>query len=731
MESTTNQNGQNATQGQQNPPVYVDERRKRISQVDEQFGAAYKAILAAKPKIEELTLQVNTDKNLEPAAAKQLEDEIRALKAASKARFEDLLKIIQGNSENIRSLIEEGDFYVEFPYRHLDTNQRKAIHNLLKTHFSSFLLERGVQCFTLDKNYDDDDWEDIQDEEDDQDGWDDLDNANPKQKKKNVYKDYPDPVEQIWLKEFDPKTKQLKLWIKRPFCFNNALTEYRIKLIHSKKGSAGTQNGSQGQKPKTSKQRKKPVETTTQSDPSSGKEYQADEIHVNYVFERKSQILLEIKAVNKEGSPPVYKPFWILPPQAPTPLQTLQMIGAIQTNQIDENLVSEEIQQRYYQEGEFNQQGQQAEGAGNTSPQKITELVEVSPKFLGGAAAEALKIISLATRETTIAILNNWQLVQWGMSLVNNDETGEDEMGATSIFTPYANPVLPTLFSRIAVGENFCAAVSCLGDIYTWGLNQYGQLGHRDRVPRSKPHKIEVLAESNVKFRDVQSGHYHCLGLTLGGKCYNWGSRQALVGAHIKDRDDNILGYDSLGDNDQLTPFEISKRYEDKKDLIKEVRCGADHSGWVTQKGRVFLWGSNVHSEVCGMSWSFPVCPVVQSDLPGPVKSISLGSNFSYFLMESGQLLGKGVNNFGQILDERVGKDLKEAEEVQFGFGEVKSVVAGTGVVFVVNGDGDCYQRGKVVEGLGKGENEGNGWRLVFSGCERVVCGNSTFGFFS
>lgn len=53
------------------------------------------------------------------------------------------------------------------------------------------------------------------------------------------------------------------------------------------------------------------------------------------------------------------------------------------------------------------------------------------------------------------------------------------------------------------------------GLIYSWGSNDAGQLGHRDTIHRSTPHKIEAL--SNKRATQIACGRDFvvALGLTL------------------------------------------------------------------------------------------------------------------------------------------------------------------------------------------------------------------------
>ena len=93
------------------------------------------------------------------------------------------------------------------------------------------------------------------------------------------------------------------------------------------------------------------------------------------------------------------------------------------------------------------------------------------------------------------------QLYTWGLG-----ETGQLGHGSTGS-TVHLDPrrvVAPRPVETLngveiifaAAGEFHAAAVASDGNLYTWGLNTYGQLGHNDRVNRYSPVLVSVLADA-------------------------------------------------------------------------------------------------------------------------------------------------------------------------------------------------------------------------------------------
>ena len=50
----------------------------------------------------------------------------------------------------------------------------------------------------------------------------------------------------------------------------------------------------------------------------------------------------------------------------------------------------------------------------------------------------------------------------------------------------------------LAAGSNHSAAVTSSGELYTWGLGEYGRLGHGDAVPQLTPKRVDALLGQRV-----------------------------------------------------------------------------------------------------------------------------------------------------------------------------------------------------------------------------------------
>ena len=126
----------------------------------------------------------------------------------------------------------------------------------------------------------------------------------------------------------------------------------------------------------------------------------------------------------------------------------------------------------------------------------------------------------------------------------------------------------------ISAGMESSAALSSDHEVYTWGADNYGQLGLGQGARYiSAPTRIRMLR--NVPIVQIACGQYHMLALSASGEVYAWG--QGLQGqtANEKKVDTNIPHMiDSLKDN-----------------RVKLIAAGGSHSAVVDDKGRLFTVG--------------------------------------------------------------------------------------------------------------------------------------------
>uniref|UniRef100_A0A7N0U0J9 Uncharacterized protein n=1 Tax=Kalanchoe fedtschenkoi TaxID=63787 RepID=A0A7N0U0J9_KALFE len=137
-----------------------------------------------------------------------------------------------------------------------------------------------------------------------------------------------------------------------------------------------------------------------------------------------------------------------------------------------------------------------------------------------------------------------------------------------------ANVVLDV--HHIACGVRHAAIVTRQGELFTWGEESGGQLGHgvcRDVI---QPCLVESLAAYSVDF--ASCGQFHSCAVTMTGELYTWGNGTHNVG---------LLGHGN--DVSHWIPKRISGSLEGLQ--VASVACGPWHTALITSTGQLFTFG--------------------------------------------------------------------------------------------------------------------------------------------
>ena len=146
----------------------------------------------------------------------------------------------------------------------------------------------------------------------------------------------------------------------------------------------------------------------------------------------------------------------------------------------------------------------------------------------------------------------------------------------------------PTLIGGIAehhvidvsCGGFFTLALTCDGQVFGWGANQFGQLGDGSFVNTSTPKHIPF----DEKIASLTCGVHHSIALTVTGRALVWG----------------LNGYGQLGREVRHPAYfprpEAIPTLEDT--VFAKSICGPNHSLLLTIDGSVFAFGENTGGQV-------------------------------------------------------------------------------------------------------------------------------------
>eukprot|EP00324_Dicrateria_rotunda_P011066 CAMPEP_0206174618 /NCGR_PEP_ID=MMETSP1474-20131121/52608_1 /ASSEMBLY_ACC=CAM_ASM_001110 /TAXON_ID=97495 /ORGANISM="Imantonia sp., Strain RCC918" /LENGTH=305 /DNA_ID=CAMNT_0053584287 /DNA_START=213 /DNA_END=1127 /DNA_ORIENTATION=+ len=251
--------------------------------------------------------------------------------------------------------------------------------------------------------------------------------------------------------------------------------------------------------------------------------------------------------------------------------------------------------------------------------------------------------------------------------------------------TPIILPVSQEIqITQVAVGGRHCIALSKSGSVYSWGAGSSGQLGHGDTANNESPQKIEVLEGKCVS--SVYSDAAQSAALLKNGNLYCWGWNscsdpitsptlvESLVGRKILQvclssfhaiALVSIPGTDSgrevftwgAGSKGQLGHGNLDKQKDPKSiEALKSsnvisISASEAHSACVSDKGQVFIWGSN-EERILGVPVDSNI--ITSPTLVEGMRSVSIhivqcGLQCTAAISTNGALFTWGKNKYGQL----------------------------------------------------------------------------------
>ncbi|KAK6936942.1 Transcription factor BREVIS RADIX, N-terminal domain [Dillenia turbinata] len=129
---------------------------------------------------------------------------------------------------------------------------------------------------------------------------------------------------------------------------------------------------------------------------------------------------------------------------------------------------------------------------------------------------------------------------------------------------------------NIACGGCHAALVTKQGEIFSWGEESGGRLGHGVDSDVFYPKLIDALSNINIEL--VACGEYHTCAVTLCGDLYTWG--------------DGTYNYGLLGHGNEVSHW-VPKRVNGPLEGIhvSSISCGPWHTAVVMSAGQLFTFG--------------------------------------------------------------------------------------------------------------------------------------------
>lgn len=194
--------------------------------------------------------------------------------------------------------------------------------------------------------------------------------------------------------------------------------------------------------------------------------------------------------------------------------------------------------------------------------------------------------------------------------------------------------ISPHFVVQVACGSMHTLILTRGGKIFSWGDNQYGQLGMGDKGESSdKP--VELKSLHGLPIVQIASGGFHCLTLTCSGTIFGWGK--------------NNFGQLGLGDCERKVYPTLLKNMRNQK--VQYISCGQDHSVMLTLEGGVFTCGLGADGQLGHNQHSNELNPRKVFEIMGKrVTQIACGRHHTLaFDASQGRLFSFGLGNCGQL----------------------------------------------------------------------------------
>jgi alpha-tubulin suppressor-like RCC1 family protein len=134
----------------------------------------------------------------------------------------------------------------------------------------------------------------------------------------------------------------------------------------------------------------------------------------------------------------------------------------------------------------------------------------------------------------------------------------------------------PVAIQYVAAGEDFTAAIDETGRVWTWGRNDYGNLGVGDNKHRHFPTVVSTLSDKDQNIVEVNCGAKHMIAISSEGTAWTWGHGE-----------DGKLGLGHTYDTFEPTNVQgLSRSY------IVSASGGSSHTAAVDDSGNLFTWGN-------------------------------------------------------------------------------------------------------------------------------------------
>ena len=256
-------------------------------------------------------------------------------------------------------------------------------------------------------------------------------------------------------------------------------------------------------------------------------------------------------------------------------------------------------------------------GNNSTTESSVPVAVDISGVLTG----KTITAISGGS-EHTIALDSDGKVYTWGYNnygqLGNNSTTESHVPVAVDISGVLAGKII----TDIAAGTGYSVVLDSDGKVYAWGVNWYGQLGNNSYTDSHVPVAVDISGILSGKtITAIVAGGYHTIAMDSDKKVYTWGANNH-----------GQLGNNSTSTSTVPVAVDISGVMSGK--TMTAIGAGWYHTTALGSDGKVYTWGYNDKGQLGDNSTTQSLVPVIVSG-EGGVGELALPITFVSFTAEA------------------------------------------------------------------------------------------------
>ncbi|XP_049844846.1 E3 ubiquitin-protein ligase HERC2 [Schistocerca gregaria] len=254
-----------------------------------------------------------------------------------------------------------------------------------------------------------------------------------------------------------------------------------------------------------------------------------------------------------------------------------------------------------------------------------------SPRLVTGLSQYVIKKVAVHSGgKHAMALTLDGKVFSWG--------EGEDgKLGHGNKLTLDKPHLIKRLKSKrirdIACGSSHSAAITSSGELYTWGLGEYGRLGHGDNVTQLKPKVVSALLGHHIVQVACGSRDAQTLALSDEGLVFSWG--------------DGDFGKLGRGGSEGCN---VPRNIERLNNMgVIQIECGAQFSLALSKYGQVWTWGKGDYYRLGHAVEQHVRKPTLVEGLRGKkIVHVAVGALHCLAVTDTGAVYAWGDNDHGQ-----------------------------------------------------------------------------------